>query len=418
MRMLNSFVANLAIGCTLLVTSPAHAFLNELIGVGVEVGGKLLGAGIDKVKDSMKDHEAEARRKEEEKAQQVKAFNEAVSRIEERTDLSPLQKERAVRQLHKQAEFANRIAALDQQAQAHRKAQRDRLFTPEGMLDTVGNAAVNAAATRIVLAKADAMVAAGIPQAQTRSVFGQVDDASIIGAREKTQRVLALASAATAAASSMDRSSSDGEGTTHSQPPNEAGSVEPASTGAPSVVADSVVPAVPVTAFTPDRDKMLALTFSGAPKAEAELRARLTALGHQLVEDTSLADVVYRIEGEYLVPEGRQYSGTKLGFGEILDAQTIDWKPERKIAGAIGTGVAKFMLALGKAQGAQIPKELEGGNPDHLKQEVLLVISREPKVGRPTRASFSKEVLSSDVQAVAMVLDTYTEMLIQLGVKE
>ena len=93
-------------------------------------------------------------------------------------------------------------------------------------------------------------------------------------------------------------------------------------------------------------------------------------------------------------------------------------RQERKIAGAIGTGMAKFMLALGKAQGAQIPKELEGGNPDHLKQEVLLVISREPKVGRPTRASFSKEVLSSDVQAVAMVLDTYTEMLIQLGVKE
>lgn len=417
MDLLKPLLAKAAISCALLAATPAHAFLNELIGAGVEVGGKLLGAGIDKVKDSMKDHEAEARQKKEAQDKQLNAFNEAVARVEERTDLTPLQKERAVRRVQQQFDFANRIAALDEQTQAHRKAQRDRMFTAEGMLDTVGNAAVGAASTRIALAKADAMVAAGVPQAQTRNVFSQIDAAAVNDAREKTQRVLAMAAVSTvesAAAQLPTAQVSDDEAA--ARPPVAVSSENQALIHAATATEVRVAASLPMTAFTPDLERKISLIFVGAPKTQDALRARLVAMGHQVVEDVSVADVIYRIEGEYVVPEGKQFSGTRQSFGEILDAKAIAWQPERKMAGTIGAGVTKFMFALGKAQGAQIPKELEVGNSDSLKQDVLLVISREPKDGKATRASVSRVASSPDVQAVPMVLATYAELLEQLGV--
>jgi len=416
MDLLKPLLAKAAISCALLAATPAHAFLNELIGAGVEVGGKLLGAGFDKVKDSMKDHEAEARLKKEAHDKQLNAFNEAVARIEERTDLSPLQKERAVRQVQQQFDFANRIAALDSRAQAHRRAQRDRLFTAEGMLDTVGNAAVGAASTRIALAKADAMVAAGVPQAQTRDVFSQIDASAVNDAREKTQRVLAMAAVSTVEPAAAQQPADPVSEDAFAARPPLVVSAEPQDlTGAETETAASNVASLPMTAFTPDLNRKVALTFVGAPKTQDALRARLVAMGHEVVEDESVADVIYRIEGEYVVPEGKQFSGTRQSFGEILDAKSIAWQPERKMSGAIGAGVTKLMLALGKAQGAQLPKELEVGNLDSLKQDVLLVISREPKFGKTTRASVSRVASSPDVQAVPMVLATYAELLEKLG---
>lgn len=416
MNYTKSLLAKAVFSCALLAAMPAHAFLNELVGAGVAVGGKLLGAGVDKLKDSMKDQEAEAKQKKDAQGQQLKEFNESVARIEERSDLSPLQKEREVRQMRKQFDFVNLIAALDEQAQAHRRAQRDRLFTAEGMLDTVGNAAVGAASTRIVLAKADAMVAAGVPQAQTRSVLGQIDASAVGAAREKTQQVLTLIPVAAAIVGSAEQPAARAANNVAASLPSEEApaKAEASSEATAAPVLDSAPPVV-LTAFSPDLERKLSLIFVGAPKTQETLRTRLVALGHHVVEDASLADVVYRIEGEYVVPEGKQYSGTRQGFGEILDAEALDWQPDRKMTGTIGAGLSKFMLALGKAQGAQIPKELEGGSVGQLKQGVLLVISREPKNGKTSRASFSRDAVSTDVQAVPLVLATYAELLDQLG---
>lgn len=404
-----------------LASMPAHAFLNDLIGVGVELGGKLLGAGVDKAKESLKDPEEEARQKQAAQEQQLKAFNSAVAAVEDRTDLSALQKERAVRQLHKQFDLVNRIAAMEEQAQARRKAQRDRIFTAEGMLDTVGNAAVSAASTRIALARADGMVAAGIPQAQTKSVLNQVDAGAASETADQTRRMLAM-SAAASSGSTTEPPTAQPKGS-EGDAPSQVPSVDVATEGQPAAdtevpVTTEAPPAPPVTAFTPDLAKKVALVFVGAPKAQKSLTGHLTSLGHQVVEDAASADVVYRIEGEYLVPESRQYSGTRQSFGEILDAEAIGWQPEKKMAGTFGAGIAKFMLAVGKAQGAQVPSELQGGPSDHLKQVVLLVVSREPKEGKPTRVSFSREASSPEVQAVPLVRDTYADMLAQLGVAQ
>jgi hypothetical protein len=390
------------------VTLPAHAFLNDLIGAGINLGGKLLGAGIDKVKDSMRDPEAEAKQKAEAEKQQEQAYNDKLRQIEERTDLTPLQKEQAVRALNRTVEFGARIAQMQEHADAQHRAQRDQLFTPAGLLGATAEAAVAGASTRIVLARADSLMKSGVPQAQTREVLNQVDSGV---SRMPSATTLVVGAVTVAAVVDAMNEKPAQDPVTAKEAEAQAVQKAPGSVAAPAV-----------NAFSPDLGKRIAVEFIDAPKTEQGIRERLTALGHQVSLDPQAAEVVYKIEGVFFVPESQQYTGTSQSFGRILEGESYTWTPERKIMGSIGVGVTKLFLAVGKAQGAStLPPELEQGVAtagDSIRQSVLLVIAREPKSGQATRVAFDREVKTgTTVQATVMVKATLADMLAQLGIE-
>ncbi|MDV7390858.1 hypothetical protein RZS08_05870 [Arthrospira platensis SPKY1] len=392
----------------LVGVSPAHAFLNELIGAGVQVGGKLIGAGIDKARDSMRDHEAEAREKEAAQAKQVQAYKDAVAKIEVQTNLTPLQKERAVRQIKKQFEMVEKIQNLEAQAEANRRAQRDRLFTAEGMVGLAGDAAVGAASTRIVLAQADAMVKAGIPQAQTKSALEQADrNMAAQKALDHTREVLEAAGQVVA---------------TYVEQPSALPDAPEVVEFSSEIVVEQVAAAQAAaeegehnrgTAFDPDLGRPIAFEFVGSDSLQQQWRDKLMALGHQVV-DPNQAEVVYRIEGEYWVPDTSLFKGTHQNVATILDDR-FSWKPEKKTSGAISVGFNRFLLAAAKAQGGQIPPELQNHNFEAFRQNVLIVVSRTPKEGPTTRFAVEREVRSDQVQAQSMAKDAYEEVSKTLG---
>lgn len=420
--------AHVLIAMAMLVTvTPSHAFLGDLIGAGVNAGAKLLGAGIDKAKDGLKDHEAEARKKQEAEAAQLKNFEEAVSKIEGRSDMTQLQKEKAVRTVRKQFEMVTTITKMQEQAEAQGRAERDKLFTAEGLVGVAAGVAVDAASTRAVFAQADAMVKAGIPQARTREVFARVDGAAVQAAQDRTRQVLATA-AVTAVAEALapkEVTAAANVSTAASDVPVHRavqGQAELTGTEADEAPpAERVAGPAPTTAnaFSPDLGRRIALDFVGSPRLQQELASKLQALGHEVVAKAD-ADVVYRIEGEYQALENRQSSGVTHDLGAILESDTFAWKPQSKISGSVGSGVSKLLFAIGQAQGAQIPRELrdahQQANSGTLKQSVLLVISREPREGSASRAAFSREASSQEVVAVGLAKQVYQLMVTELGV--
>lgn len=392
----------------LIGASPAHAFLNELIGAGVQVGGKLIGAGIDKAKDSLRDHEAEAREKEAAQAKQVQAYNDAVAKIEAQDNLTPFQKERAVRQIKKQFEMVEKIQNLEAQAEASRRAQRDRLFTAEGMVGLAGDAAIGAASTRIVLAQADAMVKAGIPQAQTKSALEQVDRNMATQQMTGHTREV-LAAAGQAMMSNIEKAKPLPSITEQAEFSSEVVIEQAEALKVAALEAERNRG----TAFDPDLGRPIAIEFVGSDELQKQWRDKLIALGHQVVEP-SQADVVYRIEGEYWVPDTSLFKGTHQNVATILDNR-FSWKPEKKTSGAISVGFNKFLLAASKAQGGQIPPELQNHNFEAFRQNVLIVVSRTPKAGPTTRFAVEREVRADQVQAQSMTKDAYEELSKTLG---
>jgi hypothetical protein len=417
----------LLISMVMLVTAtPSHAFLGDLIGAGVNAGAKLLGAGIDKAKDGLKDHEAEARKKQEAEAAQLQNFKEAVSKIESRSDMTQLQKEKAVRAVRKQFEMVTTITRMQEQAEAQRRAERDKLFTAEGLVGVAAGVAIDAASTRAVFAQADAMVKAGVPQARTREVFASVDGASVQAAQDRTRQVLASTAVAAVADALLPKEATTAANISTVAADVPAQQIAESKAELKGTEADEVPPteraqASPVAsanAFSPDRGRKIALDFVGSPRLQQELASKLQALGHEVVAKAE-AEVVYRIEGEYQAQENRQLSGVTHDLGAILESDAFAWKPQSKISGTVGSGVSKLLLAIGQAQGAQIPRELrdahQQANSGALKQSVLLVISREPREGSGSRAAFSREASSQDVVAVGLAKQVYQLMVNELG---
>ncbi|MGC9008834.1 MAG: hypothetical protein ACP5IY_07175 [Halothiobacillaceae bacterium] len=85
----------------LLPAGNAHAFgLGDIVNIGIQAGTKVIesavDAGIDKVKESMRDPEAEAREKAEKERQIAEAFKKQVDEIEARSDLRPIDRERLI----------------------------------------------------------------------------------------------------------------------------------------------------------------------------------------------------------------------------------------------------------------------------------------------------------------------------------
>lgn len=421
--------------CCITTAPTVHAFgVGDLISMGVQAGGKLVGAvvdaSVDKVKDAMRDPQAEENKKREDERRVAEAMQKALADIEARRDLSPLQREKLCLILKKQhaqlQQFQTFAANAQAQQQARKVAERDQLFTGAGIIGTVGSAALNTPSMMMaqadVLARspgfraqnaeavrqADRLVAAGVPQAQTRTALAQVDAMpNKLALQAGLQGAIQLAHAVSA------------PGVTAPNP-------EIGSTPAPVSVqvkneesAQQLATESVQDAFSPDMGKKLYVEFIGSPAQTKSIREMLTGRGHTLLDAKDDAEVAYLIEGEYVVAETKERQGVDISIGKLLDnpTQTIE-PPQRKLMGSVRSGFGMLMLGMAQAQGAQIPAAAMPKEGNGFRQTVLLVTARQPKGGAETRISVFKEIESTALDGAMLSRSANEEMRGQLGLAQ
>lgn len=186
----------------LFPTAMAHAFgVGDLVSIGVQAGSEIVRAAgskaVDTIKDSMRDPEAEAREKEEQERKLAEQMQKQIDEIEAMPNLRPIDRERLVLKLKQTWQASKETQAFVEYAEAQQKAERDRVLTVGGIAGVVGRAAMSSPSMVVAQAdlmannpvwraeqrmhneaafrQADAMVAAGIPQAKAQGVLAQAD---------------------------------------------------------------------------------------------------------------------------------------------------------------------------------------------------------------------------------------------------
>lgn len=114
------------------------------------------------------------RKQEQQKLERDAKFKEVIAKIEERKDITPLEKEKLTRAAARSFGAAETISNLAVQQELQRRAERDQMLSAGGIAGVVGNAAMNTPSA--VMARADVMVKAGIPQAQSRAAIEGAND--------------------------------------------------------------------------------------------------------------------------------------------------------------------------------------------------------------------------------------------------
>ena len=416
--------------CCTTMTQNACAFgIGDLVSAGLQAGGKLVGAavdaGIDKAKDAMRDPEAETAKQKAEEKKAVEGFQKMLSEIEARRDLSPLQREQLTITFKKQYSQMQQLQQFIQAAEASQKAKRDQIFTGAGLVGVLGEAALStpsmAMAQAEILSKspemrlhinsalrqATVLTASGIPQGQIQRTLAQADSAFKTGALQSgIKTAVNLAEIAT-------NTRADISATTN---PPEIAPSDPEQNAMVESTRGTVAPTLATDAFTPDIGKKVYLEFVGSASQTKSLRDALLRRGHTLANDKTGADVTYLIEGEYIINENKLHKGLKIGVGQLLDEPTkaIE-KPAIKTMGAVGMSINKFLFGMAQAQGANIPTAALPKESNGFRQQVLVVIARQPREGAETRYSVLQEIESPEIEAASIAKAANGDLLNQLG---
>lgn len=364
--------------------SNAHAWgLTDLVGVGLQAGGKLIGAGIDKASDAMRNPEAEAAQKREEERKAAEEFKKVADEIEAKTGLRPIEREKLVLSMQQSKEFAAQMQSLVAQSEEQQKAERDKIFTTSGFLGVIGSAAAN-----------QAVVHTAVNDPAAMKKIGQVEDAA--------NKASTASAVATVLDTGKEKTAAGG-----------ASSVPVATTTRQSN--GDLVAATAPDALSIDLGKAVFIEFVGSPSNTLVFEKVLTEHGHHLVSSKEQADVVYVIEGEYAVPETKMYSGLMKDLGGMLENPSeVLPVPEKKLSGSVSKGLSSFMLAVAKAQGQKVP-DVPTREDGVYAQRVLLVMARQPKVGKESRYSILKKVESKNLDGVKMGGDAVKELFLNLG---
>lgn len=421
-----------------------HAFgIGDLLSVGIQAGGEIVraagGEAVDAIKDAMRDPEEEARKEAEKQRKLAEQMQKQIDEIEAMPNLRPLDRERLVLQLERTWQASQEMQAFVAQAEAQQKAQRAQTLTMGGMAGVVGQAAINSPSMVMAQAdlmvanpvwraeqrlhneaafrQADAMVAAGIPQAETQIVLAQaealggtelneVGAGAMIGSAEelaKIKQATGDAALLSASAGQVDTSSLGGETpTTPALVDAVAHPEDPIAT--PETVKDQIR-----DVFNPDLGKKVWIEFEDAPAETVALHKLLQERGHTVAQSRMEADVVYLIQGEFVIPETKMHKGLSKSAGLVLESLEESIKPPAgKAMGAIEGGVSRFMLAAAGAQASAA--QTEG-----YRQEVLLVIARQPRDGKETRVSVVRETQGDSLEAAKLVQDAREELYLTLG---
>lgn len=371
----------LAAVLTIGTVHPAWSWgTNDWLTLGIKAGSALVGAGVDKLKDSLRDPEAEAAARREEERKLARQFQERVEAIETEQDLTPLQRERLYLVL--KTTYANTLAfrRLEALAEERQRQQRDKIFTTSGLLGVVADAALSTPS--VAMAQAEAITKSPIHRAEMQAghavLMARADHAAQTG-----QAMSALATPATLPVVPMPDLPPEAEATAGHARMELAGLQAQAAHDA----AHLEMPAPPLNAFAPDLGARLWIEFIGSPSETAYLRQQLAALGHTLATTREAADVVYRIEGEYVVTETAQFHGLRRDVGELLEPGSAPIPiPEKKSLGGFKLGLGKLLYNVVRSQG-EASSALEPKQQRTFDQKLLLVIARQPQGGRETRLS-------------------------------
>lgn len=361
-----------------LISLPAHAELfGDLIGIGVQVGGKLTGAAIDKMTE--KSPEELAQEQAERDSKMAAQMERDLAAIEAQPNLRPIDRERLVLQYRELYAKNKDFEEFLKRSDAQKRAERDKLFTVGGLTGAVGTAAVNQAGTHVALKEAE--LAANDPSAYKNL--------------QKAQAAQSTANTVSAIKKTTDILSQPGE--------------QPAS----AVVAATNNGEIPATgdAFAPDLGKKIWIEFDGSSSQTEYFRKLLVDHGHVLAESQDDAEVTYLVQGEYSIPETGLYNSLLVPVGKILENPSEEiTPPEKKTSGSIKRGLSTFMLV---AAGQQVPKEAQD---NRYRQKVLLVLARQPKDGKETRVSVVSTTASEKIEATVLAQKSLGDMQSLLGI--
>lgn len=352
----------------------AHAVgSNDLFSAGFSLLGQLGGAVVDKAfADSPE--EIEAKRLKEKSALELK-FKEAVAQIEARKDVTPLGKEKMVRMAAKQFGMAETMNNLSAQQELEKNKRTDQMFTVGGLAGAAGNAALSTPSA--VIARADAAVAAGQPQAQSRNVLAQYDANN--GARPQvTYTPGQQANVAGQMQGGLDQAQAKINAELEAAKPKEAFAVQQA-----------------VGLAKQDKERKLFVEFVNGKALTEKLRAAFKSAGFALADDKAAAEVVYQFDGEYHVSAEPNRDGVTEQLGAFIDAPRVIEAPQVK------TGMLKSAAGglLAVFSGGQLKPSV---TPVTYKQQVLIVANRHFD-GKDTRVASLSEKDAATLTPDAMI---------------
>lgn len=386
------------------ISANAHAFgINDVFMAGMHAAGELGGAAIDKVKDSMRDPEAEKRKEEEQQAKMAEGLRKTLAGIEARKDLTPLQRERLVISARRAYTMALQIQGLQKEADAQRRAQDDQLFTAQGLMGVTARSVM--ATPTVMDAKAEAAVKAGIPQAQSRAAVSAIDDHG----NAKPYAQFNPFAIAQAQVTQQQANQAVQEATA-----TQAGAVQQTMDRINAKLPDLPKPnQLSADAFELDKTKTLFVSFQNSPKLTQDLRQYMQRHGYKLVDSTDEADVVYLFEGEYTVSENSMHDGLKSDSGTMYETPGSIHAPANKTTGEIKGLFAKAVLGLAAIQNptANIPKAQSAND---YSQDILIVAARQPKDEQETRVSINLDEKTSEIVADQMNTDALNKLLAAL----
>lgn len=397
----------------LAVAADAQAFgINDVLSIGIQAGGKLLGAavdaGVDKARDAMRDPAAEAAQRREDERKLAEQFQKQVAEIESMPDLRPLDRERLVLQLEKQYAMATQFQSFVEVAEARQREERDKIFTTAGLVSVVGEAALSTPS--MGMARAEMLANSGAFQAEERLAMAQ---AGLAAASGTPLAATAINVARTAAAHAETH---DAVQATMSQAKVmlQNGSQQADVTAAMNQAKESAMAAPtikrPTDAFSADLGRKLFVEFVGSPSETARLRGLLAARGHLIVDQAGDAEVRYRIEGEYTIYETAQHGGLTRDAGDLLEhpAQGIAM-PEPKRKSSLTASLGRLLL------GRTIVPGMEESAPGTIKQGALIVASRHPADGKETRVSAIQTEHSANIMGARLALSARDSLYERLG---
>ena len=407
----------------MLAAGQAQAFgIGDVLSAGVNVVGTLGSAAIDKaMEDSPEEMEAKcAKGKEELDAK----YKEAVARVEARSDLKPLDKEKLVRQIASTFTMAATVSNLAEQQELNQRRKREQMFTVGGVAGVLGNAAMNTPSA--VMARADMAVKAGEPQAQSRSALAQTDallQTGQIQAQNRatfavaegllngavvspvpSNRALAQTAAGGTPQQQVQIDNAIQRSVAQHQPEMDAAkkAIEAAKPEQAFVAPE------PASLLVQDRGRKVFVEFVGGKVLTERLQSAFKDGGYTVVDNAKDADVVYQFDGEYSVDAAYEREGLTEQLSVLTDNPHVIAAPQRK-AGVMKTALGGFLSVV---SGRQIDTKSSGA----YKQQVLIVANRHFD-GKDTRVSVLSAKESQALEYDALAKAAMQDIVSAVGIR-
>lgn len=162
--------------------------------------------------------------------------------------------------------------------------------------------------------------------------------------------------------------------------------------------------------FAPDRGLRLHVEFVGSPSLTERLRASLLKRGHTLADNPMLADVIYRIEGQFRLDETALYEGLTIDAGAHHESPRSQPPLKEKPGVRARRALAATLQTLGQRKAVLPPRS-------ELYQAALVVAARQAVGDREVRIFSMQDGEFPDNRADSLIRAAIADMLARLGIE-